>query len=244
MSSFPFEVSPSPENLRLLDEATQRLLAQCARLSDADVAGPSNLPGWTRGHVLNHLARQAPALERLLTWAATGVETPQYSSRQERDKEIEEGADRPTADLVGDFARTANHLRKVITQLPDTAWEARIRPITGETCTPRRILVIRIRELEVHHTDLALGYTFADMPDPVLRTVLADVSSHLRGTGAVPAFEVRDPGGDRLTSFGGSGADRRTVTGTAADTLGWLTGRTRGQGLSCPHGLPELPGWI
>lgn len=244
MSNFPFEIPPTPENLRLLDEAHQRLLARCALLSDTGVAEPSKLPGWTKGHVLNHLARQAPALERLLTWAATGVETPQYSSRQERDKEIEEGADRSAADLVGDFVRTAERLRKAITQLPDVAWEARVRPITGETCTPRRILVIRIRELEVHHIDLALGYTFADMPSPALRIVLADVSSHLRGTGAVPAFEMRDPNGELLTSFGDSDTGGRTVTGPAADALGWLTGRTRGRGLSCPQGLPELPGWI
>ena len=244
MSSFPFEVPPTAENISLLGGATQRLLARCALLADPEVSEPSNLPGWTRGHVLNHLTCQASALERLLTWAATGVETPQYSSRQARDAEIEQGADRPVADLVGGFARTADSLRKAITQLPEAAWDARIRPITGETCTPRRILMIRIRELEVHHTDLALGYSFTDMPAPVLRTVLADVSSYLRGTGAVPAFEARDPSGELLVSFGDGDAGRRAVTGTAADTLGWLTGRTRGQGLSCPEGLPDLPGWI
>lgn len=42
--------------------------------------------------------------------------------------------------------------------------------------------MIRLRELEVHHTDLALGYSFADILDPVVRVLLDDVSRHLRGT--------------------------------------------------------------
>lgn len=190
------------------------------------------------------LARQGPALERLLEWAATGVETPQYSSRAERDTEIEEGAHRPAADLLADLAATAHSLRKAFAGLPESAWDARIRPITGEVCTARRILVIRLRELEVHHTDLASGYTFGDTPDAALQIVLADVSAHLRASAAAPSVEVRSPDGALLAAFGAAGPDRPVVTGSAAAALGWLTGRTRGEGLRAPHGLPLLPGWI
>ncbi|WP_017615112.1 maleylpyruvate isomerase family mycothiol-dependent enzyme [Nocardiopsis salina] len=240
----PVEIPPTPENLRLLDEATERLLASCRRLSDSDTARPSTLPGWTRGHVLNHLARQGPALERLLTWAATGVETPQYSSRRARDTEIEEGAHRSAADLVADLTETADSLRKALTDLPGSAWDTRIRPVTGELCTPRRVLVIRLREIEVHHTDLAAGYTFGDIPDAGVQVVLADVSAHLSGSGDAPSVEVRSPDGAQLAAFGTAGPDRPVITGSAADTLGWLTGRTRGEGLRAPQGLPALPGWI
>ncbi len=44
---------------RELAEATERLLATAARLTDEDLRAPSLLPGWTRGHVLAHVARNA-----------------------------------------------------------------------------------------------------------------------------------------------------------------------------------------
>jgi maleylpyruvate isomerase len=35
-------------------------------------AAPSALPGWSRAHVLTHVARNADAMINLLTWARTG----------------------------------------------------------------------------------------------------------------------------------------------------------------------------
>jgi len=37
------------------------------RWTDADVRAPSLLPGWTRGHVLSHIARNADGITRTLT---------------------------------------------------------------------------------------------------------------------------------------------------------------------------------
>ena len=51
------------------------------RLVPEDFAGPSLLPGWTRAHVLAHVAGNADALVNLLTWARTGEETPMYASQ-------------------------------------------------------------------------------------------------------------------------------------------------------------------
>src|SRR3954447_4566989 len=45
------------------------------QLTDDDLRKPSRLPGWTRAHVVAHLARNADALINLCTWARTGVET-------------------------------------------------------------------------------------------------------------------------------------------------------------------------
>src|SRR6266567_8535421 len=65
--------------------ATDRLLATAAGLTDRQAREPSLLPGWSRGHVLVHLARNADGLRNLLIWARTGVVTPQYPSQQARD---------------------------------------------------------------------------------------------------------------------------------------------------------------
>src|SRR5260370_27441423 len=80
-----------------VDDATQRMLKTASTLSDEEVRQPSLLPGWTRGHVLAHLAGNADALRNLLIWARTGVKTPAYASQQARDEAIEAGARRPAA---------------------------------------------------------------------------------------------------------------------------------------------------
>jgi maleylpyruvate isomerase len=63
-----------------LAAATQRLQDTVAGLTDQQAREPSLLPGWSRGHVLTHLARNADSLRNLLIWARTGVETPQYAN--------------------------------------------------------------------------------------------------------------------------------------------------------------------
>ena len=69
------------------------------RLVPHEYAEPSLLPGWTRAHVLGHLAGNADALTNLLTWARTGVETPMYASPEARDAEIDRRAALPPAEL-------------------------------------------------------------------------------------------------------------------------------------------------
>ena len=53
-------------------------------LDEDTFAEPSLLPGWTRKHLVAHLAANAEAVRNLATWAATGVPTPMYSSLEQR----------------------------------------------------------------------------------------------------------------------------------------------------------------
>src|ERR1017187_7981403 len=86
------------EWLDRLGAATARLLATSAGFTDAQVREPSLLPGWTRGHVLSHVARNADSLGNLLRGAATGAQIPMYASTQARDADIEAGAGRGAAE--------------------------------------------------------------------------------------------------------------------------------------------------
>jgi hypothetical protein len=79
------------EAVRLLAALTDDLLDDVHTLDTASLAAPSLLPGWTRAHVLAHVARNADALVNLLTWARTGQPRPMYADRQQRDAEIEAG---------------------------------------------------------------------------------------------------------------------------------------------------------
>jgi maleylpyruvate isomerase len=66
-------MAPVTLSLERLTTATDELLGQISGLAEADVREPSLLPGWTRGHVLSHLARDAEGGTRLLGWARTGI---------------------------------------------------------------------------------------------------------------------------------------------------------------------------
>src|SRR2546430_1201820 len=47
------------QRMARIAEATGRLLASATTLTDTGMREPSLLPGWTRGHVLTHVARNA-----------------------------------------------------------------------------------------------------------------------------------------------------------------------------------------
>ena len=118
-------------------EGTARLLAVVDKLGDEDLRGPSALPGWSRAHVIGHLARNAEALVRLATWAQTGVETPMYADREQRAAEIERSAALPADTLRAQLADTAAALDTALTRIDCRAVGGR-----GPQCTrprhPRR----------------------------------------------------------------------------------------------------------
>lgn len=76
-------------DLRSVREATDRLLTAVAKLDNAALAEESHLPGWTRGHILAHLARNADALVNVFEGR------PMYESATARDADIERDAGRP-----------------------------------------------------------------------------------------------------------------------------------------------------
>lgn len=147
-----------------INEATERLLATVSTFGDADTQQPSLLPGWSRGHVLTHLARGAEALSNLLTGARTGVPAAAYASQEARNADIEAGARRAAAELRADVARGAATFSEAVSAMPDHAWRATVHVLNYAPFPASQILTRRLVELELHHTDLGAGYTPADWP--------------------------------------------------------------------------------
>lgn len=226
-----------------IDASTDRFLRTVEVLTEADAAGPTLIPPWTRGHVITHVARAADSLCRLLTWARTGVETPQYASMDARAAEIEAGAGRPVAELLNDTAESAARFDEAVRSLPPAAWEQQIRMRTGELRTPAELVPTRLRELEVHHADLAAGYTFADVPPEAARWIIDDIVTAQRRRSGVPPLRIEAADTGLVHELGSGGP---TVGGPQADLLGWLTGRTGGSGLTSSDGgtVPTAPYWI
>lgn len=225
--------------------ATERLLATVATFDNASLRTPSLCPSWTRAHVLAHLARNADALTNLLTWARTGHENPMYPSAEGRRADIEAGAQRDVDELADDLRVSADRFSKAVMDMPDDGWEHQVRvgpAATGDPVPGRRVLWLRLRELEIHHVDLDAGYTPDDWPDAFVRRALDETLRSFGRRDDVPPLAVNIDGS---TEHLGTGA-RTTVAGSAPAVLGWLTGRSTGDDLRVePSGpLPALPAWL
>ena len=152
------------QSLARIQDATGRLLATVAGLADAELREPSLLPGWSRGHVLTHVARNADGLANLLRWARTGTETPMYASSRTRSSDIEAGAGRAAAELAADLRESAAGFRAQAEGLPDDAWAVPVRALNGPAFPAREVLQRRWSEVEIHHVDLAARYRPGDWP--------------------------------------------------------------------------------
>lgn len=108
---------------RWMQQGTALLLSQ-ADLAVGGLNQPSALPGWTRGHLLAHVAPNADALGNLVHWAATGEPTPMYSSPADRAAGIEAGRRLPPYELVRWVRRSAAELEEKMTRLTDEQWQA------------------------------------------------------------------------------------------------------------------------
>ena len=207
-------------------------------LSNADLDADSLLPGWTRRHVMAHLAQNALAVGRLVSWAGTGVETPMYESREARDREIDESALLSTEELRSLFHDTAAALDAAWLALPQPNWSHEVRGGQGRVVPASATLWMRTRELWVHGVDLDAGAGFDALPERMLRHTLGDVVASWSAGGI--RFDLTDP---TVESLGDEGA-QVSLSGTLADLTGWATGRTtRGISSNQPP-VPAAPRWL
>ena len=211
-----------------------------AALDDAAVAGPSRLPGWTRGHVVTHLARNADALVNLLTWARTGTPTPMYPSVEARNAGIEAGAARPIAEQRADLELTARRLMETARAMSPQDWRATVRSAQGRQIPASEIPWMRVREVWIHLADLDAGPGFEALPDAVARALVHDVARWMDGRVGT-RIQLPD------ATFGGiPGEPLVRVHGSPQALTEWLVGRSRGETLEVEGGgaVPELPRWL
>lgn len=240
------------------EAACRRVLESAAGLTDEACRQPSLLPGWTRGHVLTHLARNADGQARLLEGARVGEMRDQYpGGDQAREDAIERGAKRSSAEIVRDLTEAQAGLQQTWRTLDEDAWRrptqarAGVRPALASVWA-------RWRECEIHHVDLDLGYRPDDWPGPFVDALLPRVTAGLprRLTARIPVLLVGSDGPAGLpagavtglgTSHDGE-AEPVTVTGTRANLLAWLLGRTAAASVRAARGerpvpLPPLTPW-
>jgi maleylpyruvate isomerase len=214
------------------------------RMGEDAFAAPSALPGWSRAHVLTHVARNADAMINLLTWARTGVRTPAYSSREQRDADIEAGAHRTPAEIRADVVESSDRLARVVRAMPESAWSAHVQNAQGRDLLATDIPWLRAREMWIHAVDLDVGASFADMPGPMAAALLTDVAAAMGEKPGCPALRLVTPEGAAWNVGDPDAAP--TVTGSAPGLAAWLLGRSKGRDLRTSAGkpLPALPRWL
>jgi maleylpyruvate isomerase len=216
-------------------------------LSDDDLDAPSLLPAWNRRQLVAHVGLNARALTRLTEWAATGVETPMYSSPEQRTEEIDFSATLPAQALRNLSDHAAVHLTVEWRDLPEAAWGHVVRTAQGRSVPVSETVWMRAREVWIHAVDLGNGGSFDDFPAEFVDDLLFDILAawdRRRGTEAIPGF-VLDPV-DRATDFTSRpGSEPTVLRGTAARLAQWASGRGD-EGVQTADGstVPPAPRWL
>jgi maleylpyruvate isomerase len=203
-------------------ESHQRLLQSLDSLTDDQCREPSALPGWTRGHVLSHLARNAESHVHVLQCAARGEVGEQYIGGAKARKEgIESHANDSAESLVNAVRRSIYALEGQWAATNSEGWQGHGVNSAGASIAMSDIVFLRWREVEVHHADLALAFTFADWNSTYVRYeldrhVMMWRASKPMGLTPVPKIALQLPPNERLA---------------------WFLGRTE------VEGLPKVPSY-
>jgi maleylpyruvate isomerase len=227
-----------------LADETDKLSTSIGRLGDGQAQGhPSRLPGWSRAHVLVHLARNADGLRNLLLSARTGTPLRMYASPRTRIADIDAGVTRPAEVIVADALESSARFLVEARAMPPQAWETNVAFSSGQPdpqlVVAPRLLEMRLQEVALHHVDLGFDYEFDEVPERLLLGFLERFRTHRQRQGV--RLAIRLDGSDNPSTTGDP-ADPAgpVVEGDAAALVAWLAGRSQ-LGVRCERPLPELP---
>jgi maleylpyruvate isomerase len=147
-----------------VEAATVRFLDTVRALPDTEAREPSLLPGWSRGHVITHVARSGDALRGLMAGARTGVPSYGYASAEAREADIAAGAMRPASEQLTDVIASAEAFATEAAAMTDEIASTPVRVMAYGEFPAGQCVLRRLVELELHHVDLGLSYTAADWP--------------------------------------------------------------------------------
>ena len=184
-------------------ESHANLVATLTGLDNLDPTRPSRLPGWSVGHVLTHLARNADSHVDMLDGR------PQYPRVEQRNTDIDTGASRDADTLINDVVTSITRLEAAWDAVTD--WDFTATTLSG-TRPGVSLPLLRWREVEVHRVDLGLGddldSDLAEMNRAYVRIDLHHLEMMWRarrpmGLTPLPAVVLAEPPHRRLGWFMG-----------------------------------------
>ena len=223
-----------------IDAATKKLAETVSRLDDEAASEARLLPDWDRSMVIVHLSANADGIRRAVEAAARGEIGEVYpGGKAARDGEIEAGRALPARELQARLRGSCEQLWSVLASAPDVVWGLPAIGTSGEVLVGPGLVVARLREVEVHHVDLAYGYGPEDWPfawviEEMDRAML-DLPARLP-TGTAVVLTASDAGQHWVAGSGTS----LEISGTTGELLAWVTGRATQVG---GFEAPDLKPW-
>ncbi|MET1065497.1 MAG: maleylpyruvate isomerase family mycothiol-dependent enzyme [Arthrobacter sp.] len=230
----------------LLDElrrAADVVTGIAAKLTDQDVRAPSELPGWTRGHVLAHISGIANAMARQLEYAARGESIDLYDGGHEgRTRAIDMAAGHSIEQHRTDVAAALDRALHAFGTLDGAAWQVPISYRGGVVLDGGLALW---RELVIHATDLGTGRG----PETWSRAFCEHLFEFLAARVPEGQRFVLQPLGLPSAAIGSPGGRSTAINGMLTDIAAWLAGRAptlgslRATAAADGVDLPELLPW-
>ncbi len=225
-----------------LGAAADTLAAKTAKLNDDDVRAATELPGWTRGHVLAHVANVADAVARQVEYAVRGESIEFYDGGAGgRTQAIEMAAGNPAAEHQAKLDAGLARVLSALAGLDGDQWKL---PISYRNGTVYDGALALWRELVIHLSDLDVGRGAETWSKEFCLYLVSFLSARVpEGTRlvllplALPAITV------------GDGENTVSVQGMLTDIAAWLAGRTpsmgslRAEAAADSVALPELLPW-
>jgi maleylpyruvate isomerase len=214
-----------------------------ANFDEQDFDVQSQLPGWTRKHLIAHLAANGDAIGNLVHWAATGEVTPMYPSPEARAADIEIGSRKSGSELGLWFSESAARLDEGMSALTAEQWTHEIVTAQGRTVPASETPWMRSREVMIHAVDLDSGVGFDDLPEEFLRALCDDIVTKRASADGPTAIVLVSDTADQWTIPGPG--DPVQVTGSLAAITAYLAGRQfSGLTTSGNDEVPELSAWL
>lgn len=208
-----------------ISAATAHLLATAAALPDDAWTAPSVCDGWSRAHVLAHVALNAEGLAGALRGLTAGQQVPMYASDEQRDVDIAVLAAARPAEIRERLRSSAAAFDEALAALSVTDDARFERTPGGQRLRAGVVPLLRLREVEIHHADLEAGYAHADWPRENAITFL-DLAKH---QGMRPDCRLDATDGDETWELGSPTPDAPTYVGTASALAWWASGRDAGE---------------
>ncbi len=232
-------------NAQLLERikgAADNVSSKLAGLSDEDVVATTELPGWTRGHVLAHLTHVSNAVARQVEYALRGERIDFYDGGQGgRTQAIEMHAGRGAREHQEALTAGLSRALGLLDGLDDAQWQL---PISYRNGVVRDGALAYWRELVIHLADLQVGRG----PETWSKEFCLYLLEFL--TPRVPEdthLKLLPLGLAPMTV--GTGENAVSISGMLTDIVAWLAGRTptmgslRAEAAADSVELPTLLGW-
>lgn len=218
---------------------TDMMMATVTSLSQEELAAPSKCDGWTRAHVVAHLARNADGVANLIEWATSGLETSMYASREQRDADIERTAKLPREELFADLSEANERLSEAVERLKNEGITVDEVAILSGPINSLSLVARRTSELVIHHDDLATTWEWHEADPEAILDAIEVCVRRLQANPDSPGLTIVAGEGEQWVV--GDGAYR--IEGYYDELLPFLAREQVEEGLQFDGELPKLPPW-